>query len=69
MCHLMAEFPGAEFRSILRTRGLDDAVFWLAEVIEYALGEQVQSERKPSHPIRQNAVADIAAAGEVAGKG
>jgi hypothetical protein len=61
----MAEFPGAD----LFTRGLDDAVFRFAEVVEGALGEVVEGEREAGEAIDENAVVDVAAGGVVAGDG
>ena len=50
-------------------RSLDHAILWLAQQIESALGQKIESERKPGQPVRQNAVVNVAAGGVVAGQG
>ncbi len=63
MGQLVAEFPGADFAATL-----NDAVFRLAEVIETALGEEIEGERQAGEAIGENAVVNVAAGGVVAGE-
>lgn len=63
MGHLVAEFPGTQ-----RAAGfLHHAVFGLSEQIEGALGEEVQREREAGEAVAENAIANVAAGGIVAG--
>ena len=62
--HLVAQFPCTELAI-----GLHHAVFGLAKMIEAALHEEIQRERKARDAVGQHAVSDVAATGEVAGQG
>ena len=73
MRHLMAQFPGAQLLTShhdedLSPDPLHHPVFGLAEEIECALGQQIQSQRQPREPVGQNAVVNVAAGGVVAGQ-
>ena len=63
MRELVTKLPGADFAGLL-----DYAVFGLAEMIESALGEEVEGERQAGEAIGEDAVVDIAAGGVVAGE-
>ena len=58
--HLVAELPRAEFACLL-----DDAVLGLAEVIDSALGKEIESEREASYTIGKDAVMNVATGGVV----
>ncbi len=64
VCHLVAQFPWADFAG-----DLDDAVLGLAEVVQDALDFEVDGEGKPGEAIDEDAVVNISAGGVVAGEG
>ena len=47
---------------------LHHPVFGLAEVVQPALGQQIQRQRQPGQPVGQNPVVNVAATGKVAGQ-
>jgi len=67
--HLVAEFPHTQPCASLPGRRLDDAIFRIAKVIEAALANQVESKRKASNPVGEDAVVNVAAGGVIAGEG
>src|SRR5579863_2592876 len=68
MGHLVPEFPDTQPCISLPRGCLDDAVFGLAEEVETTLQKQVDGEGQPGHAVGENAVADVAAGGVVAGQ-